>query len=163
MNGTFWDSYSSLVSAIARMRSVLRESGQGVPGSPAVPHVDELLADGGMLLRPSFVIFASPRGRCEEQRLCRLAAAVGLVHDDIIDAAEARPRHSSVPPLPVLHALGSPARTEIERLLVANNVDTGSVSRILQESALCFVDRLPEASERTLLADAVGRLTERAL
>jgi heptaprenyl diphosphate synthase len=101
MGGNFWDGYSSLAPLIARTRAILRESGRDVP-SPLAAAVRDLLADGGKLLRPGFVILAGRFGNCEEERLCQLAAGVELfhiatlVHDDIIDGADTRRGKPSV-------------------------------------------------------------------
>ncbi len=102
MGGSFWDSYSSLHSAIGRTRALLAESGRGVPGRLASA-VEEMLAEGGKLLRPGFVILAGRFGRCDQERLCRLATGVELfhiatlIHDDIVDGAGERRGRPSVP------------------------------------------------------------------
>jgi heptaprenyl diphosphate synthase len=102
MSGSFWDTYSPLSSSIARTRAILRESGGGVP-APLGPVIEELLQEGGKMLRPGFVILGGRFGRCDEERLCQLAAGVELfhiatlVHDDIVDGAELRRGRPSVP------------------------------------------------------------------
>ena len=102
MSSSFWDSYAPLSSAIGRTRALLREAGRGVPSRLSAA-VEDLLAEGGKLLRPGFVILAGRFGRCDEERLCQLATGVELfhiatlIHDDIVDSAEQRRGKPSVP------------------------------------------------------------------
>ena len=102
MSSSFWDNYAPLSPAIRRTRELLREAGRGVPSRLSAV-VEDLLADGGKLLRPGFVILAGRFGRCDEERLCQLATGVELfhiatlIHDDIVDGAQQRRGRPSAP------------------------------------------------------------------
>lgn len=130
-----------------------------------------------------------PTQLCEH--LARVGRYLGMsfqIVDDILDVEGDEGRlgkpvgqdlRHGVYTLPVVYGLQSPARGELERLLLG--LGNGSMERILallrdsrslerarqtarrySERALRLVEGLPDVSERRILADAVSRLTERA-
>lgn len=91
---TFWDNYPSIKKDMEKVEEILKEN---VRCREAVIEETllELIASGGKMLRPAFVIMAAHFGK-SRKKIYTLAAVMELlhmatlVHDDIIDCSELR-------------------------------------------------------------------------
>jgi heptaprenyl diphosphate synthase len=91
----FWDKYPLVKVELEKVVEIMKENAKNREKSIENSVLD-LVASGGKLLRPGFLIISGGFGKYDSDKLCNLAAVVEmlhmatLVHDDIVDDAKTR-------------------------------------------------------------------------
>ncbi len=91
----FWDKYPSVKMDLEKVVEILKENAKNREKSIENSILD-LVASGGKLLRPGFLLIAGGFGKYDSHKLSNLASVVEmlhmatLVHDDIVDDAKTR-------------------------------------------------------------------------
>lgn len=91
----FWDKYPLVKVELDKVVEIMKENAKNREKSIENSILD-LVASGGKLLRPGFLIISGGFGKYDSDKLCNLAAVVEmlhmatLVHDDIVDDAKTR-------------------------------------------------------------------------
>jgi len=91
----FWNDHPELSADLAEVRRLMSEIARR-DDFPASDAMSDLVAGGGKMLRPAFLLLASRFGKPRRPDITRLAAAIELlhtatlIHDDVIDGALTR-------------------------------------------------------------------------